>query len=299
MGYSGSSRGDFRGSGKEAPEEKIARLEEENAGLREQNAVLAERLSALEHRLGLNSGNSGQPPSSDGLKKPRAERRTRSLRGRTGRKPGGQSDHKGHTLSRTALPDRAMDHVPEVCRGCGGSLSGAACAGSAVSRQVFDLPQPRPLEVTEHRSHACRCARCGTVTRGSFPEGVTGPVQYGPRLSALAVWLRHTQFLPERRVSEVLEVLFGARVSPACGGRAYRDACGDVRAREASGRDGVPRRGPHRVASCDLHAASCGLSGERAPGVPVRGGFGRGVWRGRGGLRFRSDCGRASSGTTT
>ena len=123
-----------------------------------------------------------------------------------------------------------MDHVPEVCRGCGGSLLGSACEGSAVSRQVFDLPQPRPLEVTEHRSHACRCARCGTVTRGSFPEGVTGPVRYGPRLSALAVWLRHAQFLPERRLSEVLEVLFGARVSPATLGSMSRRAAARLRA---------------------------------------------------------------------
>ena len=222
MGRSGSSRGVFPGSGVEAPEEKLVRLELENAWLRD-------RISALERRLGLNSGNSGQPPSSDGLKKPRAERRTRSLRVRTGRKPGGQSGHEGHTLCRVAVPDRAMDHVPEVCRDCGASLSGSACEGSPVSRQVFDLPEPRPLEVTEHRSHACRCAHCGVVTRGSFPEGVTGPVQYGPRLSAVAGWLRHAQFLPERRLSAVMRELFGARVSPATLGSMSRRAAARLR----------------------------------------------------------------------
>lgn len=214
----------------EALEEKLVRLELENAWLREQNAALADRISALERRLGLNSGNSGQPPSSDGLKKPRAERRTRSLRGRTGRKPGGQAGHEGHTLCRAAVPDFVEDHVPEICRCCGGSLSGAACEGSAVSRQVFDLPEPRPLEVTEHRSHAWRCARCGVVTRGSFPEGVTGPVQYGPRLSAVAVWLRHAQFLPERRLSAVMRELFGARVCAATLGSMSRRAAARLRA---------------------------------------------------------------------
>ena len=42
-------------------------------------------------------------------------------------------------------------------------------ASGHVARQVFDLPEPRPLIVTEHRVHSCRCAACGTQTRGAFP----------------------------------------------------------------------------------------------------------------------------------
>ena len=198
----------LRVAGSETSGQKIARLELENAWLRD-------RIGELERRLGLNSRNSGQPPSSDGLKKPVGERRTQSLRGKTGRKPGGQAGHKGQTLCRVETPDRVKTHVPSVCQGCGASLLGAASVGAPVARQVFDLPEPRPLEVTEHRGHACRCGRCGAVTRAAFPDGVSGPVQYGPRLSGVAVWLRHAQFLPERRLSEVLGVLFGARVSPA------------------------------------------------------------------------------------
>ena len=86
------------------------------------------------------------------------------------------------------------------------------------------------MEVTEHRSHACRCGDCGAVTRGSFPEGVTGPVQYGPRLSAVAVWLRHAQFLPERRLSAVMRELFGARVCAATLGSMSRRAAARLRA---------------------------------------------------------------------
>ncbi len=220
----------LRVTGSETSGQKIARLELENAWLREQNGRLEGRISALERRLGLNSGNSGKPPSSDGLQKPSSERRTRSLRGKTDRQPGGQAGHKGHTLCRTAFPDRVEEHVPEVCRGCGASLSGAAFAEALVVRQVFDLPEPRPLEVTEHRVHACGCARCGVVTRASFPAGVRAPVQYGPRLSAFAVWLRHAQFLPERRLSEVLSVLFGAPVSPATLGSMSRRAADRLRA---------------------------------------------------------------------
>jgi 2-methylcitrate dehydratase PrpD len=33
---------------------------------------------------------------------------------------------------------------------------------------VFDLPEPTPLVVTEHRAHDCRCAACGTHSRAAW-----------------------------------------------------------------------------------------------------------------------------------
>ena len=91
-----------------------------SGSLEEQVARLVERIAVLERRVGLNSRNSGKPPSSDGLAKPAARRRTRSLREKTGR--------KGEALRRAARPDRVEDHVPVCRRGCGASLSGAAPA---------------------------------------------------------------------------------------------------------------------------------------------------------------------------
>src|ERR1700732_2185796 len=55
------------------------------AELRAQNAALLARVAELERQLGLNSGNSGKPPSSDGLKKKPV--RVSSLRQRSGKKP--------------------------------------------------------------------------------------------------------------------------------------------------------------------------------------------------------------------
>jgi transposase len=176
-----------------------------------ENAALKARIAELERRLGLNSGNSGKPPSSDGLKKPP---RTRSSREPSGKKPGGQKGHKGETLVQVAEPDRVVDHFPSSCTACGAAVTPAMSTGHS-ARQVFDLPEPRPLVVTEHRAHGCLCAGCGAHTRASFPDGVNAPVQYGSRIAALVIYLQHYQLLPEDRLAELMADLFGIKLAAA------------------------------------------------------------------------------------
>jgi transposase len=195
-----------------SPETVIAALQEHNAVLSALVAALQARVAELERQLGLNSGNSGKPPSSDGLKKKPA--RVSSLRGRSGKKTGAQKGHPGKTLSRSETPDATIDHFPEICSGCGGALTGAMATGHT-ARQVFDLPEPQPLTVTEHRAHACLCGNCGAETRADFPEGVTAPVQYGARLAAVVVYLLHYQLLPEKRLAALMADLFGVHLVTA------------------------------------------------------------------------------------
>ena len=186
-------------------------------------AALRAQIAELERRLALNSGNSSKPPSSDGLKK---APRVRSLRRSSGRKSGGQPGHSGETLRQSETPDHTIDHFPKECETCGTTLS-KRLAADYVARQVFDLPEPPPLVVTEHRAYACGCAGCGAQTRARFPDDVAAPVQYGPRLASFVVYLLHAQFLPERRVVEVMADLFGvilsaatvAQMSRTCAGR--------------------------------------------------------------------------------
>lgn len=181
-------------------------------------AALTARITELERRLGLNSTNSGKPPSSDGLNKPPSDNhkrhRTRSLREKSGRKPGGQKGHKGETLRQAADPDTVVDHFPETCRGCGSSLTPAMATGYG-ARQVFDLPDPQPLRVTEHRAHECHCSKCGAAARAEFPEAVTGPVQYGPNITAKIAYLSAAQLVPEDRLRQMLCDLHGITISTA------------------------------------------------------------------------------------
>src|SRR5674476_203296 len=176
-----------------------------------QIAALMARVAELERRLGLNSSNSGKPPSSDGMKKPA---RVASLRERSNKKPGGQKGHEGETLRQSADPDAIVDHFPSICSGCGGALT-RGMAHDHAARQVHDLPEPRPLVVTEHRAHVCQCAGCGARTRGAFPDGVNAPVQYGARIAAFAIYLTHQQMLPQKRLVALMADLFGVRIAAA------------------------------------------------------------------------------------
>src|ERR1700751_4210048 len=107
---------------------------------------LEQEVAELKRRMGLNSGNSGKPPSSDGLKKPA---RVTSLRERSGKPSGGQPGHRGETLRQIENPDIIKQHKALNCAHCRKKLTDAMVTG-VMKRQVFDIPEPW-LEVTEHQ----------------------------------------------------------------------------------------------------------------------------------------------------
>ena len=158
-------------------------------------------MAELRARLDQNSRNSSKPPSSDGYSKP-AVNKNRSLRRPSGRKPGGQPGHEGHHLERREDPDRAVLHPVQLCECCRRDLSEAPIVESQ-SRQVFDLPEMPQLECVEHWIQKRRC-ECGHATSSSFPEGVTAPACYGPRIRALGIYLVSYQHLPYERAAEIL-----------------------------------------------------------------------------------------------
>jgi transposase len=170
------------------------------------NEALVAEVSELKRRLGLNSSNSSKPPSSDGLAKPPP----RSQRRASGRRPGKQRGAPGAALQQVGDPDEVVEHRPAVCRGCRGGLCDAEVV-SVARRQVFELPEIR-RRVIEHRLLSCRCA-CGTVSAPAAPPGVRAPVQYGPGVIAVAVYLLVAQHLPVKRVAQLMADLLGSMVS--------------------------------------------------------------------------------------
>ena len=175
------------------------------AELESENAALKVRVADLEAQLRTNSQNSSQPPSSDGPATP-----TRSLRKPSKRKPGGQDGHRGQTLKQVADPDVVIRHEPACCTGCGSDLSGATEVARS-RRQVFDIP-PIKVHVTEHQIITRRC-RCGKTSTGDTPAQATAPVQYGPVMCAVIIYLFMGQFLSKKRTAQAISELFAIPVS--------------------------------------------------------------------------------------
>jgi len=187
-------------------EGELGREQAENGQLRQMLEEVLRRLGEVEGKLAKDSHNSSKPPSSDGLGRKRV-----SLRKKSEKKPGGQAGHPGHTLLTVETPDEVVRHRPMVCQHCQHSLE--EVAGKVKERrQVHDLPKIQ-LRVCEHHVEEVACPACGQYNVGSFPAGVMAPVQYGPNVQALAVYLHQGQLVPMARTCEVLDEVCGCHLS--------------------------------------------------------------------------------------
>ena len=174
----------------------------------QQIALLTAQVQELQARLSKDSHNSHLPPSSD-----RFGRQPKSLRKKSGQKPGGQPGHAGQMLRLVEQPDTVVVHRVESCPLCQGDLR-AVDALQMERRQVVELPRKRVV-VIEHQAERKCCPTCQEVILAPFPAEVTAPVQYGPALGAFAVYLVQQQLLPYERVSELFFDLFGQPISAA------------------------------------------------------------------------------------
>jgi transposase len=198
---------------------RITERDAEIAVLREQLSGLQSQVADLAARVALNSRNSSKPPSSDGLAKPAPK----SLRGKSGRKPGRPKGQPGATMQLSEHPDKTVRHRPARCGCCGKSLKRAAV--SAVERrQVIDIP-PVEAVTTEHQMLTLLCG-CGCETKAQAPDGVTAPVQYGPRIMGAGIYLWHGQFLSRDRACRALAEMFGCAPSPGALAAAARKTAG-------------------------------------------------------------------------
>ena len=188
-------------------DERLAERDAEIGLLREQLAVLQSQVADLAARVRSNSRNSSKPPSSDGPAKPAPK----SLRGKSGRKPGRPKGQPGATMRLSDHPGKVVKHRPKRCGGCGRSLRRGEVTGVG-RRQVIDIP-PVKAEVTEHQVLTVKCG-CGCETRAGAPEEAPAPVQYGPRIMGTGIYLWHGQFLSRDRACQALSEMFGCAPSP-------------------------------------------------------------------------------------
>jgi transposase len=146
------------------------------------------------------SRTSSKPPSTD-----RKEQREKSKPG--GAKPG----HEGHSRIISDTPDEVVEHRPGLCSCCGAALMTDLPAETVSIHEQVDLPEVKPL-VTHHRRLAVRCPICGTRVVAPAPEAARG-TPFGPRLHAVATYLKTFQALSYERLQGALSDLFGLTLS--------------------------------------------------------------------------------------
>lgn len=173
--------------------------------IQSENERLTHENLELQARLKQNCTNSSQPPSASPFVKPK------SLRVKTGRKPGGQPGHKGHTLAVKETPDEVIEHKVDICSHCGGDLS-AETAQLSQTRQVMDI-KITPV-VRQHAVYSKTCPLCGKKTIAAFPQGVEHYIQYGETFRAIMVYLNQGNFVPFDRLSDISRDMFSTPVSP-------------------------------------------------------------------------------------
>jgi transposase len=199
--------------------ELLAERDAEIAALRDLVTALQSQVADLAAEVKTNSRNSSKPPSSDGLAKPAPK----SLRGRSGRKPGRPEGQPGTTMELSDHPDKKVKHRSAKCGCCGKSLKSAPVT-AVERRQVIDVPPVKTVTI-EHQMLTLLCG-CGCETKAPSPDGVNAPVQYGPRIMGTGIYLWHGQFLSRGRACQALSDMFGCAPSPGALAAAARKAAG-------------------------------------------------------------------------
>jgi transposase len=146
------------------------------------------------------SRTSSRPPSSD--KKAR----------RKNAKPGGaKPGHKGHFRGLHENPDAVINHRPEQCPHCQRLLA-ADLPGDVIGEyDAIDVPAIKPI-VERHRRLAVTCPHCQAHVKAPLPEEAQGS-PFGPRLNALALYLKTFQAISFVRLERMFGDVFGIDLS--------------------------------------------------------------------------------------
>ena len=160
---------------------------------------LIELVLALQ-RSDKTSRTSSKPPSSD-----KKEKRENSRPG--GAKPG----HEPHNRRLADNPDAFRDYKPIVCGRCGGTFADDADMALIGEYDEIEIPPVKPF-VVRHRRFACQCRQCGAQVKAPAPAVATA-TPFGPRIHALAIYLKGFQALSYERLRGFFRDVFGLAVS--------------------------------------------------------------------------------------
>ena len=178
--------------------------------------TLVARVLELKAKLGeppKTPDNSSLPPS-QGKKPNRAEKVPRR-----GPRPGSLGRiGGGRPLAET--PDEIVSAKPVRCTHCLAALDEADHVLHGRYDKI-DLPRVVPV-VTRVERYAGRCRCCGDTTLAPVPEGLEPGTPFSVGIAALAMYLRFVHAISYRRLSRLLEELFGLGISEGALDAAFR-----------------------------------------------------------------------------
>ena len=177
--------------------ELLAAKDAQIAALTEKIAELTAILNEKNHKK--NSGNSSTPPSNDRFDKPAPK----SLREKSGRKPGGQPGHKGKGMKLNREPDEVVPHIPEKCQGC---PKACLCTMKCCETR-YEYEAVVQTKLIAHKLMKCTCPLSGQSMKGTFPANITGTKQYGSGVAALATSLFTVGYMSVDRIQKLLNSL--------------------------------------------------------------------------------------------
>lgn len=149
---------------------------------------------------GLNSKNSSIPPSQD----PNRQKQSRS---KNKRKPGGQANHQGVTLTRTDTPDKIVKiKIDRRLLPKGKKFK----SQESIRRQVMDFDVI--VTVTEYQGEVLIDEE-GNQYMAKFPFHVTQPIQYGAKVKANAVYMNCFQMSSYERIQDHFDDQIGIHLS--------------------------------------------------------------------------------------
>lgn len=142
-------------------------------------------------------------------------RREEEERAEDSGEPGREEGHKGAYRAAPTQIDRREEVPLTACPHCGGSEFENV---RPVKQQIEELP-PREVETVKLTTYRGECTCCCRAVETTHPLKTSGAVgaagtTLGPRAQAVATSLVYDQGLTLRKACEVLEELFGLKLSP-------------------------------------------------------------------------------------
>lgn len=188
-------------------------LQTENAALQAQVAALQSALQAAQEQIAQVQATVSQVQAAQEQKKGPPGFVKRATPPAPAERPARTKRAAEHNHARQrAEPTQIIYHAYERCPECAYLLRG----GHEVwRRQIIELPEPVPMEVSEHRIVTRHCPACQQwrTPKVGFGGQVVGKGRLGVRLLSLLVYLRTVGRLPLRTIQQYLQTVHGLTLS--------------------------------------------------------------------------------------